>query len=126
MEDTIDGAVCANIGPRERRLRNIAGIIGTVITMLVVSALIETHAPRPYRLLLGIPVYLAAVGFLQARAQTCIGFARKGIRVLGDSRSNAEQVVDDGMKKAIASQARKVQLQTLGVTAAAVLLAIIP
>jgi hypothetical protein len=125
MEDVVDAGVCANIGPRERRLRNVAGVVGVAITLLVVSALLETHASRPWRLLLGVPVYLAAIGFLQARAQTCVSFARKGIRVMGDSRTGAEQVVDDGMRKAIASQARRVYLQTLSVTVAAVLLALV-
>ena len=124
-EELLDAGVCANIGPRERRIRNIAGVVGATLSILVASALIEVHAERVWRLVLALPVDVSAIGFLQARAHTCVAFARKGIRVLGDSRSGAEQVVDDGMRKQIASQARRVYLQTLAVTAAVVLVALV-
>jgi hypothetical protein len=124
-EELLDAGVCANIGPRERRLRNITGVIGTTVSILFASALLEVHASRPWRLVLAVPVYTAAIGFLQARAHTCVAFARKGIRVLGDSRTGAEQVVDEAMRQQIARQARKVYLQTLAVTAGVVLAALV-
>jgi hypothetical protein len=40
----------------------IAGVLAVV--------LIVTNAPRPFRLLLAIPVGLAAAGFLEAREKT--------------------------------------------------------
>jgi hypothetical protein len=125
MAETIDSGVCANIGPRERRIRNISGVVGVGITLLVLSALLETHASRVWRLTLALPVYMAAIGFLQARAQTCVAFARKGIRVLGDSRTGAEQVVDEGMRAQIAKQARSVYVQTTLVTVIVVALALV-
>jgi hypothetical protein len=124
-EEIVDAGVCANIGPRERRIRNIWGVAGACAAILVASALLEIHATRPLRLVLAVPVFISAIGFLQARARTCVAFARKGIRVLGDSRTGAEQVVDEGMKKQIAAQAMRVYLQTLIVTGAFVLLAMV-
>jgi hypothetical protein len=124
MDEILDGGVCANIGPRERRLRNITGVVGVGLSLLVASALIEVHAARPWRLVLALPVYISAIGFLQARAKTCVAFARKGIRVLGDSRTGAEQVVDDVMRKTIAAQARRVYLQTTAVVVATLVLAL--
>src|SRR4051812_8010162 len=106
-----EGEVCANIGPRERRLRNQIGIIGALLTLLAIGAVIETHSPALWRALIVLPAFVSAMGFLQARAQTCVAFARKGIRVLGDSRRDAEKVVEDAMAKRISAQARKVYAQ---------------
>src|SRR5262245_22125576 len=102
-----EGEVCANIGPRERRIRNQVGVAGALLTLLTIGALIEVHAPFYVRLIIIIPALISAMGFLQARAHTCVGFARKGIRVLGDSRSQAETVSDDSIATRIAAQARK-------------------
>src|SRR5260221_8203735 len=116
-----ESEVCANIGPAERRRRNVTGVIGTVATMLVISALIETHAPPVWRFIVLLPAYVAAIGVLQARAQTCVAFARKGIRVLGDSRRDAEKGVDTAMTAKIAAQARKGYVQSTGAAGVATL-----
>ncbi len=111
--------VCANIGPRERRKRNLVGVAGALITVLTVGALVETHASVLMRLVVIAPAFLAAMGFLQARAHTCVAFARQGIRVLEDS---PERVTDDGMSTRIAAQARKVYAQAFAAVAALTLL----
>ncbi|MBL8951456.1 MAG: hypothetical protein JNK82_11800 [Myxococcaceae bacterium] len=118
--------VCANIGPRERRKRNLVGVAGALFTLLTLAALIETHASVGLRLVVIVPAFLTAMGFLQARAQTCVAFARRGIRVLGDG-AEAERVTDDGMAAAIAAQARKVYVQaTVAVVALTLVVMAIP
>jgi hypothetical protein len=44
--------------------------VWTAIAALTAIALVAMHAPRQSRLLIGVPVALAAVGFLQAREKT--------------------------------------------------------
>jgi hypothetical protein len=117
-------AACSNIGPRERRLRNIVGVVGTTVTILLASALFEAHASKIWRLILVVPVYTAAMGFLQARAHTCVAFARKNIRVMGDSRDHAESITDDTLRAAIAKTARRIYLQGGAVVAAVAVLAL--
>jgi hypothetical protein len=126
--DTLEqGEVCANIGARERRLRNQIGVAGAVLTLLTIGALIETHAAPLMRLIVLVPAFMSAMGFLQARARTCVGFARKGIRVLGDSRQDAQKVADDAMAKKIAAQARRVYAQaTVAVAVLTLLVMAIP
>jgi len=59
-----------NIGARGADRRRRGGWVWAAITVVVIIALIATHAPRTSRLLIAIPVGLAAVGFLQAREKT--------------------------------------------------------
>lgn len=116
---------CANIGPRERRLRNRVGVAGTLLTLLVAAALIETHAPWWARLFLVLPAFVAAMGFLQAREHVCVAFAKQGIRVLGDSREGAEKVQDDALAASIAASARRIYLQSAAVVAALVVVVLV-
>jgi len=118
---TTEGGVCANIGPRERRKRNIVGVAGALVTVLTAAALIDSHASPLLRLVVVVPGMLAAMGFLQARAQTCVALAKQGIRVLGDEVER----VDDRMSKAIAAQARRVWLQASAAVAALTLLVMV-
>jgi hypothetical protein len=126
-ESLEQGDVCANIGTKERRLRSQVGVIGALLTLLTIGALIETHASPLLRSVVLVPAFISAMGFLQARARTCVAFARKGIRVLGDSRADAQKVVDEVMERRIAAQARKVYAQaTVAVAVLTLLVMAIP
>jgi uncharacterized membrane protein HdeD (DUF308 family) len=59
-----------NIGERGARHRRRGGWMWAAVAVLVAIVLATTHASRPTRLLLALPVGLAAVGFLQAREKT--------------------------------------------------------
>jgi hypothetical protein len=66
-----EGAVCiANISPRERRKRLIAGVIQLAVGLIVLGALLATGTDRWWRLVLA-PLFLgAASGFFQWRDKT--------------------------------------------------------
>lgn len=70
--------VC-NIGPAERQRRRYAGILGSVITVLVFAVLVATNAHWAWRLILIIPASSAAIGFLQDRMHFCVGFGMQGL-----------------------------------------------
>lgn len=59
-----------NIGERGARRRRRGAWAWTVISVLTAIALAVMHAPRHSRLVIAVPVGLAAVGFLQAREKT--------------------------------------------------------
>jgi hypothetical protein len=59
-----------NIGELGARRRRRGGLVWVAVAGIGVVLLIVTNAPRPMRLLLAIPIGLAAVGFLQAREKT--------------------------------------------------------
>lgn len=61
---------CDNIGARGAQRRRTLGKIGLTLAILGGVALLAGHAPRPARLLLALPIAMAATGFLQARERT--------------------------------------------------------
>jgi hypothetical protein len=70
--------VC-NIGPAERAKRRQSGIIGVVVSVILLGILLTTHAPKGWRLLLVLTVLAAASGFLQDALHFCAGFGMKGL-----------------------------------------------
>ena len=64
--------VVENIGVEGARRRRVAGLVCLAISIVVAIALVATHASRPTRLMLAIPVGLAAAGLLEAREKTCV------------------------------------------------------
>ena len=60
----------ANIGSRGVRRRRRTGWISLAVAGVIIAALIALDAPRLYRLILGIPIGIAALNLLQAREKT--------------------------------------------------------
>ena len=121
---TAIGAVCANISPKERRMRMTIGIIGAIATLGALAAVVVMRTPLWVHALIMLPASVSAAGFFQAYAHTCVQFAAQDIKVLGDSRKDAVKVTADE-KAQIAKQARAVYrniiLATLAVGAVALL-----
>ena len=63
-------AIARNLGPSGRRQRLLMGIAFTAIAVIGGAALVAAGLPRGTRVLLAIPFYLGAVGFLQYRDHT--------------------------------------------------------
>ena len=59
-----------NVSKRGARLRKRSGWISLAVAGGVVLALVALNPPRLYRLLLGIPIALAALNFIEAREKT--------------------------------------------------------
>ena len=59
-----------NIGTRGARRRRRGGIVWLIVAAVAFVALVGICAPREARLLLAIPLGLAAIGFLQVRQKT--------------------------------------------------------
>ncbi len=74
--------VC-NIGPAEIRKRRMSGWVGLAIAVgfLVLAFALDWAAP--WRLLVALPVFLSAQGFLQAAFHFCVGFASRGLYNFG-------------------------------------------
>ena len=59
-----------NIGPRQRRLRLMSGVVFLAISMAVEGGLVMGGAPRLARLGLFIPLMAAGIGYFQYREKT--------------------------------------------------------
>jgi len=75
--------VC-NIGPAEIRKRRISGYWGLGVAVVFLVAAFALGWAAPWRLLVALPVFLAAQGFLQAAFHFCVGFATRGLYNFGD------------------------------------------
>jgi len=70
--------VC-NIGPAEIGRRRRAGHVGLGITIVAGALLLALGPPAWWRLILFLPAYIGAVGYLQAFFHFCVGFASRGV-----------------------------------------------
>jgi hypothetical protein len=59
-----------NIGPRGVRLRRRAGMIALALAIGMAAVLFGLGASRPWRVALFAPLWVAALGFFQAREKT--------------------------------------------------------
>lgn len=59
-----------NIGTGEQKKRRIMGYVALAVAVGLAFVLIVTGAPRSLRLIIFFPVWLANLGFLQAREKT--------------------------------------------------------
>lgn len=79
--------VC-NIGPAEISKRKQAGWIGLVATLALWALLMWLDAPAVWRLTIGIPATMSAIGFLQAYTRFCAYFGFASLFNFGDIGSS--------------------------------------
>lgn len=89
--------VC-NIGPAEIRRRRLSGYIGLAIALVFLIVAFSLGWAAPWRLLVAVPVFLSAQGFLQAAFHFCVGFATRGLYNFGELGSE-ESVQDAEFRK---------------------------
>ena len=70
--------VC-NIGAAEIRQRKYIGWLAAGATILLWAALMKLNATREWRLVLFIPAFVAAIGYLQAAWHFCAKFGLNGV-----------------------------------------------
>ena len=81
--NTYQPGVC-NIGPAEIRQRRMSGYLGTAVAAVFLVLAFVLGWPPAVRLLVFIPVVLAANGFLQAAFHFCVRFGTQGLFNFGD------------------------------------------
>ena len=65
-----DGICVPNIGPRERRRRQMSGVVFSLLSVAIAAGLFASGTDRAWRVLLFLPLAAAANGFLQAQEKT--------------------------------------------------------
>lgn len=75
--------VC-NIGPAEIARRRRGAQVGVAAAVGLFTVLVLVDAPSPVRLLVALPVAVAASSYLQVRLKFCAGFGSRGIYNFGE------------------------------------------
>ena len=70
LQEQRSSAHIANIGLRGRQRRRRMGFMALAGAALLATALLTLDAPRGWRLTVFVPLWLAALGFFQARDKT--------------------------------------------------------
>ena len=104
-----------NLGPRERRKRRLLGIVSLTVAVGVAFVLVAFGAPRWSRLVVFFPLWMAGLGLLQARAQTCIALAARGVCNMD---AGEKPVTDNALASRLREKAAAVHKRSLLVAAA--------
>lgn len=110
-----DNLVCANIGPKERQKRLMAGVVSQIAAVAVVVVIRVTGLPW-YLAAATLPLsFGAAIGFFQWQAKTCVANVFRGVTNMDDGY---QTVTDEAVKATLARQARLVQLKSFAAAVA--------
>lgn len=116
QRSTYQPGVC-NIGPAEIRRRRMSGWVGTGISVIFLAVAFALDWAPAWRLLVFLPAFMAAQGFLQAAFHFCVGFASRGLFNFGEL-GHEESVDQAEFRKA--DQRKALQISALAFLAAAV------
>jgi hypothetical protein len=110
-----------NIGPRERRKRRVRGGAALAAGAGMAFALVASGAPWWSRAPVFFPVWIAALGLLQAREQTCVALAARGVCNMDDGEVPVE---DEAAARELREKARRINRRAALVAAMVTLVAL--
>jgi hypothetical protein len=114
-----------NINKTEVAYRKKAMWVGIAISVVLLIALIAFSAPVLTRLLLFIPVYIAAIGYLQVKNKFCVAYGSSGKQNASDGSDTASKVEDDAALAADKKKTRIMNFQAFAVTVVIVALTLL-
>ncbi len=115
-ESTYIPGMC-NINTKEVAYRRKAMWFGIVLSVIVFIGLLLIESTWWIAaLLLFIPVYIAAIGFLQVRNKFCVSYGSSGQQNANEDSTSAHTVTDSDALKADKRKTRTMNLQALGMT----------
>ncbi|HEY4305825.1 MAG TPA: hypothetical protein VGM82_15235 [Gemmatimonadaceae bacterium] len=88
-----------NIGARGCRRRRWGAWFWSVMTVVIAFMILMSHVSRAMLFVLALPIALAALGFLQAREQTCVFHAALGTRENDDGVVKLDPRARDDVKR---------------------------
>jgi len=115
--------VC-NVGPAEIRLRKRLGWWGLLITIVVWALLLLLQLPVAWRVIIFLPVFFSANGFLQGFMHFCAGFGMKGVFNFGPAVGKTDTVSQAEFRKKDRRKAQQIFFYAALIGVAVVLLAI--
>jgi anti-sigma factor RsiW len=110
-----------NIGPGESRKRRVMGFAALLASAGLAFTLVAYGAPRWTRAAVFFPVWIAALGLLQARERTCIALAARGVCNMDAGDAVVE---DESLARGLREKARRINRRALLVAAMVTLVAL--
>ena len=115
-----------NIGPAEIRRRRLAGHVGVAVTLAVLGVEVALGAPPFLRLFAGLPVAVAASGYLQAWLQFCAAYGARGVFNFG-ALGETKRIEDAEARARDRAKSNRIALASLAIgVAAGVVAALLP
>jgi len=106
--------VC-NINPQEVRKRRLSGHVGLALTVVLAAAALILHATWYFRIVLIIPSFISAIGYLQARNKFCVGFA--SAKQQNADNGDTVKITDQAALKKDSQKSRFMNLQAVVIAA---------
>ena len=110
-----------NIGPGETRKRRVMGVVALAAGAVLAFALVVVGAPWWSRAVVFFPVWLAALGLLQARERTCVALAARGVCNMDGGELPLE---DERAARELRDKARRINRRAMLVAALVTLVAL--
>ena len=114
-----------NINKAEVAYRKKAMWFGIILSVVLFGAMILLMLPVVFRILLFVPVYIAAIGYLQVKNKFCVAYGAGGRQNADDGSDVASEIADESARQADKKKSRKMNLQALGITRAVLIIALL-
>ena len=110
-----------NVGPGESRKRRLMGIAALAAGALLAFALVAMGVPFWMRAVVFFPIWLAALGLLQARERTCVALAARGVCNMDEGEAPIE---DETRARELREKARRINRRAMIIAALVTLVAL--
>lgn len=108
--------VC-NINPSEVAYRRKAYYLGLGIGVPLFIALLVLGASPLLSLIMFIPGWIGAIGYLQAKHKFCVGYAASGVHSASETYADVAAVTDEADRFKDQKKARDLNMQSLAIGA---------
>jgi uncharacterized membrane protein (UPF0136 family) len=117
--------VC-NINRAEIASRRKAGYFGLSLLIVVAAVLFAVSANRWIRIVLFVPAFIAAIGYLQSKNHFCVSFAASGLQNATEGSDTATKIAGTAAHTKDKAKARRMNLQAaaFGLVIAALFVAV--
>ena len=111
-KDTYIPGVC-NIGPAEIKSRMQTGWFGLGLTVIIGALLFYLEASPVTRLVLFLPAFISAIGFLQAYFHFCVAFGSQGLFNVANEAGKTESVTQQEFRKKDQQKVYKIMIYSV-------------
>ena len=115
-QDKYIPGVC-NIGPAEIKSRMQTGWFGLVLTVIIGALLFYLEASPVTRLVLFLPAFIGAIGFLQAYFHFCVAFGSQGLFNVANEAGKTESVTQQEFRKKDQQKVYKITIYSVLIAA---------